>query len=199
MTVIVVTGTPRVISQASVTVLFTRSLRPPDASSRTVGAVDPPGDVRVLVLSDHPLERYIFEYLLTDAGYAVTLAEGETDARRLAAATRPDVVIYDLHMNGDAWRRIEAVCPGVVLVVAGHFMSEVQARQMGAAAFVASQNYGGVVDAVRAVLGMAHAGPGDEVLPYQPPLADRELLVRAMERARDRMQQARLARELEGR
>ncbi len=152
---------------------------------------------RVLVLTDHPLERHIFAELLNEAGYAVAIAESEADALRVVADQPPDAIVFDLHMNCDAWRMLKAFCPDALLVVVGHFTTESQAQHMGAAAFVGKRDYGGVVDAVREVLAKHGKPPKDERPAYEPPVADSELLRRAVIRARQRIRQARIQRELE--
>ena len=56
--------------------------------------------LRVLIADDHPVFRGGLRALLsTDAGFEVVAeAAGGTEAVQLAAATRPDVVLMDLHM-----------------------------------------------------------------------------------------------------
>ena len=56
---------------------------------------------RVMLVDDHPIWREALERDLVEAGYEVVGAfgDGET-AVRLAAATRPDVVLMDLQLPG---------------------------------------------------------------------------------------------------
>lgn len=55
--------------------------------------------VRVMVVDDHPMWRDGVARDLTEAGYTVVAAVGEgAQAVRVAAATRPDVVVLDLQL-----------------------------------------------------------------------------------------------------
>ncbi|MGC9665625.1 response regulator [Planosporangium sp. 12N6] len=55
--------------------------------------------VRIMVVDDHPMWRDGVARDLTEAGYEVVAAVGEgAQAVRVAAATRPDVVVLDLQL-----------------------------------------------------------------------------------------------------
>jgi len=68
---------------------------PPDAHP----AADSVLPVRVLVVDDHPIWRDSAARHLTEAGFAVAGTAGTgAQALRIAAATRPDVVLLDLNL-----------------------------------------------------------------------------------------------------
>ena len=57
------------------------------------------GTVRVMVVDDHPIWRDAAARTLSEAGYAVVGTAGSgAQALRVAAATRPDVVLLDLNL-----------------------------------------------------------------------------------------------------
>jgi DNA-binding NarL/FixJ family response regulator len=57
------------------------------------------GTVRVMVVDDHPIWRDAAARTLNEAGYAVVGTAGSgAQALRVAAATRPDVVLLDLNL-----------------------------------------------------------------------------------------------------
>jgi len=56
-------------------------------------------NLRVMVVDDHPMWRSAVARDLTDAGYDVVAEVGDgTQALRIAAAVRPDVVVLDLQL-----------------------------------------------------------------------------------------------------
>ena len=62
-------------------------------------AVDEPKPVRVMVVDDHPMWRESVSRDLTATGYEVVATTGEgRQAVRIAAATRPHVVVLDLQL-----------------------------------------------------------------------------------------------------
>lgn len=67
---------------------------------------------RVLLAEDDPSILLSLEFLLTDAGYAVTTATNGGDAFALVQAHRPDLVVLDIMlpvMNGfEVCRRLRA-------------------------------------------------------------------------------------------
>jgi DNA-binding NarL/FixJ family response regulator len=64
-----------------------------------VNGVDEAKPVRVMVVDDHPMWRESVSRDLTAAGYDVVATTGEgRQAVRIAAATRPDVVVLDLQL-----------------------------------------------------------------------------------------------------
>ena len=78
--------------------------------------------VRVMVVDDHPLWRDAIAHDLTAAGYqVVAVASDGHEALRWAPATRPDVLLLDLHLPGlngvDIIRQVGAVHPCRVLVL----------------------------------------------------------------------------------
>jgi CheY-like chemotaxis protein len=147
--------------------------------------------VRVLVLVDHALDRHIFERLLVDAGCEVDLAEGESDAIRRATCRRPDVVVLDLVIDGDAWQRIKTACGPIPLVVAGRFTSAAHAHGMRASAYVEKKNYAGIVDAVRTAISARDSkDTAAQQMPYVPHAGNPELLRRAIHDARQQIRDA---------
>jgi DNA-binding NarL/FixJ family response regulator len=120
-----------------------------------VNAVEPP--VRVMVVDDHPMWREGVCRDLTAAGYDVVAATGEgRQAVRIAAATRPDVVVLDLQLpdvsgveviNG----LVDAV-PGVrvlMLSASGEQQSVLDAVKAGAGGYLLkSAALGEFLDAV---------------------------------------------------
>jgi DNA-binding NarL/FixJ family response regulator len=85
--------------------------------------VTSPGDIRVLVVDDHPLYREgLVGAISTMPGKRVVGEAGDgAEAVRLAAELTPDVVVMDLHMpsmNGvDATREISNAQPDVAVLV----------------------------------------------------------------------------------
>jgi DNA-binding NarL/FixJ family response regulator len=64
-----------------------------------VNGVEEPKPVRVMVVDDHPMWRESVSRDLTAAGYEVVATTGEgRQAVRIAAATRPHVVVLDLQL-----------------------------------------------------------------------------------------------------
>jgi DNA-binding NarL/FixJ family response regulator len=85
---------------------------------------DRPGDeqVRVLVVDDHPIWRNGAARDLAEAGFAVVGTAGDgAQALRVAAATRPQVVLLDLHLpdlpGAEVTRRLLAAHQGVKVLV----------------------------------------------------------------------------------
>ena len=54
----------------------------------------------VLIADDEPHVRYMLEFKLSKAGYAVLTASNGRQAYELACAHRPDVVVTDYRMPG---------------------------------------------------------------------------------------------------
>jgi DNA-binding NarL/FixJ family response regulator len=120
---------------------------------------DGPGDgpVRVLVVDDHPMWRDGVARDLTEAGFAVVGTAGDGDqALRVAAATRPQVVLLDLNLPGpsgaDLIARLQAPQTRVlVLSASGERQDVLDAMKAGATGYlVKSARLEDLVAAVRA-------------------------------------------------
>lgn len=98
---------------------------------------------RVLVVEDESLIRMIITDHLRDAGYAVTEAgNGDEAIARLAGGDRPDLVLTDVRMPGEAdgmavLAFIAQTCPAVPVIVTSGHLPAALARQGGAADFIA--------------------------------------------------------------
>ena len=128
--------------------------------------------VRVMVVDDHPMWRESVGRDLTTAGYDVVAATGEgRQAVRIAAATRPDVVILDLQLPDISGVEVingllEAV-PGVrvlMLSASGEQQSVLDAVKAGASGYLLKS--AGLADFLEAV---ARTAAGDTV--FTPGLA----------------------------
>lgn len=53
---------------------------------------------QVLIVDDYPGARYLWSRILSDAGYEVIEASSGTDALRIAAQTRPALVLLDVNL-----------------------------------------------------------------------------------------------------
>jgi two-component system chemotaxis response regulator CheB len=81
--------------------------------------------IRVLIVDDSPTVRELLAHILgADPGLAVVgCAHDGSEAVRMAARLRPDVITMDLHMptmdGYEATRRIMQTCPAPIVVVSG--------------------------------------------------------------------------------
>ncbi|TDB78176.1 response regulator transcription factor [Micromonospora sp. KC721] len=116
------------------------------------------GMVRVMVVDDHPMWREGVARDLTEAGHQVVATSGEgRQAIRVAAATRPDVVVLDLQLpdiSGVAViQGMRAVLPEVrvlMLSASGEQQSVLDAMKAGATGYlVKSAAPAEFLDAVR--------------------------------------------------
>ena len=97
-----------------------------------VGAVSPPGQIRVVVGEDQPIVREGIVHVLQDSGFEVVgTAEDARDLVRITGAQRPDVVITDIQMPPDntddglrAALEIRATVPGVGVLVLSQFLED---------------------------------------------------------------------------
>jgi len=119
-------------------------------------AADP---VRVLVVDDHPIWRDAAARSLAEAGCVVTgTARDGAQALRVAAATRPDVVLLDLNLpdfsGAEVTRRLLAVMPSVrvlMLSASGERQDVLDAVTAGASGYLLkSAEARELADAVRA-------------------------------------------------
>lgn len=99
---------------------------------RYVGAVSPPGQIRVVVGEDQPIVREGIVHVLEDSGFEVVgAAENARDLVRIAGIQRPDVVITDIQMPPDntddglrAALEIRATVPSVGVLVLSQFLED---------------------------------------------------------------------------
>jgi DNA-binding NarL/FixJ family response regulator len=99
---------------------------------RYVGAVSPPGQIRVVVGEDQPIVREGIVHVLEDGGFEVVgTAENARDLVRIAGIQRPDVVITDIQMPPDntddglrAALEIRATVPSVGVLVLSQFLED---------------------------------------------------------------------------
>lgn len=136
-----------------------------DAHGRRVGEA-----LRVLVVDDHPIWRDGVAEKLAAAGFTVvgTAGDGAATLRR-ARATRPDVVLLDLHLPGlsgaEVTRRLLAADPSVrvlVLSASGEHQDVLDAVTAGATGYLTkSAGLEEVIAAIRsAAAGEAVFTPG---------------------------------------
>ncbi|MBO0869816.1 MAG: response regulator transcription factor [Micromonosporaceae bacterium] len=100
--------------------------------------------VRVMVVDDHPMWRDSVARDLTQSGYEVVAALGEgAQAVRLAAATRPDVVVLDLQLPDlsgvEVIRRLLTVDPAIrvlMLSASGEQQDVLDAVKVGALGYL---------------------------------------------------------------
>jgi DNA-binding NarL/FixJ family response regulator len=100
------------------------------AMNQTNGSVAP----RVLLVDDHQLLRQAVRRALEDAGMSVVAEAGDgSEAVRLAADVKPDVVVMDVSMpvldGVEATRRIHATQPDLPIVVLTMHGEESQRRE----------------------------------------------------------------------
>jgi DNA-binding NarL/FixJ family response regulator len=126
--------------------------------------------VRVLVVDDHPIWRDAAARSLAEAGYIVTgTARDGAQALRVAAATRPDVVLLDLNLpdfsGAEVTRQLLTAMPGIrvlMLSASGERQDVLDAVTAGASGYLLkSAEAGELIDAVRATAaGSAVFTPG---------------------------------------
>jgi DNA-binding NarL/FixJ family response regulator len=118
--------------------------------------------VRVMVVDDHPMWRDGVARDLTEAGYDVVACLGEGAAAvRIAAATRPDVVVLDLQLADlpgvEVIRGLRNAHPGariLMLSASGEQQDVLDAVKAGAAGYlVKSAGRAEFLDAVRRTAG----------------------------------------------
>jgi DNA-binding NarL/FixJ family response regulator len=130
----------------------------------------PLGPIRVLVVDDHPIWRDGAARDLAEAGYDVVGTAGNgAQALRVAAATRPQVVLLDLHLpdlsGAEVTRQLLAVSPSVrvlMLSASGERQDVLDAVTAGASGYLLkSAQLAELVAAVRATAaGQAVFTPG---------------------------------------
>jgi DNA-binding NarL/FixJ family response regulator len=126
--------------------------------------------VRILVVDDHPIWRQGVARDLADAGYSVVGTAGNgAQALRVATATRPSVVLLDLHLpdlsGAEVTRRLLDFDPSIrvlVLSASGERQDVLDAVAAGATGYlVKSAELGDLLSAVRsAAAGRAVFTPG---------------------------------------
>lgn len=71
-------------------------------------AAPKPGAPAILVVEDEAVIRDLLTMILPRLGYAIRLAAGGHEARRLIAAERPALIVSDLRMpEGDGWALLD--------------------------------------------------------------------------------------------
>lgn len=99
---------------------------------------------RILVVDDEPEIRSAIGDILDDEGYAVALAANSLEARRAFAASRPDLVLLDIWMEGEdgisllkSWTKLPTGVPPV-LMMSGHGTVDtaIEATRLGALDFI---------------------------------------------------------------
>jgi DNA-binding NarL/FixJ family response regulator len=119
----------------------------------------PAEPVRVLVVDDHPIWRDAAARSLAEAGYVVTgTARDGAQALRIAAATRPDVVLLDLNLpdcsGAEVTRQLLTAMPGIrvlMLSASGERQDVLDAVTAGASGYLLkSAEAGELIDAVQA-------------------------------------------------
>jgi DNA-binding NarL/FixJ family response regulator len=126
--------------------------------------------VRILVVDDHPIWRESVARDLDEAGYRVVgTARDGAQAVRVAKATRPDVVLLDLHLpdmsGADVTRQLLTAAPSarvLVLSASGERQDVLDAMTAGATGYlVKSAELAELISAVRsAAAGHAVFTPG---------------------------------------
>lgn len=124
----------------------------------------------MLVVDDHPIWRQSVAASLEEAGCPVAGTAGDgAQALRVAAATRPGVVLLDLHLpdlsGAEVIRRLLAADPEIRIVVlsaSGERQDVLDAMTAGATGYlVKSAQFGEMLEAVRAAAaGKAVFTPG---------------------------------------
>ena len=93
---------------------------------------------RIIVCDDEEPMRELLEEMLTDEGYAVTIAKDGAELRRLVPQVRPDLVVCDLKMPGEdglsltRWLRSEGHAAVIMLTGMGSVVDRVVGLEMGA-------------------------------------------------------------------
>ena len=136
----------------------------------TAGGRSPGRAPRVLVVDDHPMWRQSVAASLEEAGCPVAGTAGDgAQALRVAAATRPGVVLLDLHLpdlsSAEVIRRLLAADPEIRIVVlsaSGERQDVLDAITAGATGYlVKSAQFSEMLEAVRAAAaGRAVFTPG---------------------------------------
>ena len=130
----------------------------------------PDSELRVLVVDDHPIWRHSVAAGLEEAGCVVAGTAGDgAQALRVAAATRPGVVLLDLNLpdmsGAEVTRRLLAADPGLrvlILSASGERQDVLDAMTAGATGYlVKSAQFSELLAAVRsAAAGEAVFTPG---------------------------------------
>jgi DNA-binding NarL/FixJ family response regulator len=114
--------------------------------------------VRVLVVDDHPIWRDAAARTLTDGGYSVVGTAGSgAQAVRVAAATRPDVILLDLNLpdlpGAEVTRQLLVALPAarvLILSASGERQDVLDAVTAGASGYLLkSAEPAELIDAVR--------------------------------------------------
>ena len=142
----------------------------PGTDEPAPGGRSPGAAARVLVVDDHPMWRQSVAASLEEAGCPVAGTAGDgVQALRVAAATRPEVVLLDLHLpdlsGTEVIRRLlaaDAEIRIVVLSASGERQDVLDAMTAGATGYlVKSAQFSEMLEAVRAAAaGKAVFTPG---------------------------------------
>lgn len=93
--------------------------------------------IQILLVDDDPLIRSLGRELLEKLGYGVETAEkGEEVLEKFQQGRFPDLVILDYHLPGmsglEVCRQLKSLDPGVKMLVASGFFSDLQITQLKA-------------------------------------------------------------------
>lgn len=105
---------------------------------------DEPGQIRVMVVDDHPMWRDAVARDLAAAGYSVVATAGDgPQAVRRARATAPDVLVLDLNLPGlpgvEVCKELVGSLPGLrvlVLSASGEHADVLEAVKSGATGYL---------------------------------------------------------------
>lgn len=100
-----------------------------------------PTAITVLLVDNEPLVRTMLAEVLRGAGFNVSTASSGTEALDMVQAAPPGLVLMDVQMPGfsgwDALARLQETNPGLLVVMMSGTDCREEARERGAAGFLA--------------------------------------------------------------